>query len=84
MSHNIQSSGVCTSCENSKTSNSLHTGVVGIGSPVAIEEKVGRGHSRIEHSFFQCHECGSVWVELLDRGAFGRDRHLRRLTEGLF
>jgi hypothetical protein len=84
MSHDIQSSGICTNCENSKISKSLHAKAVKIGSPVLLVEKVGRGHSRTEHSFFQCVECGSIWVELVDGGAFGRDRNLRRLTEGLF
>lgn len=70
----------CKACSNDREPK----GLTEIGRPVTCLVTVGRGHDQTEHTFFQCDECGSVWVRLVDSGAGGHGRFMRRLTADLF
>lgn len=70
----------CKVCSKNQEPKSLTE----IGKPITTRHAVGRGHDQTEHTFFQCDECGLVWVQLVDSGAGGHGRFWQRLTEGLF
>lgn len=70
----------CNACSNDREPKALTE----IGRPVTCRVAVGRGHDQTEHTFLQCDECGSVWVRLVDSGAGGHGRFMRRLTADLF
>lgn len=80
----MESNGACYSCRSSDVSRRLHDQIKSIGDDVLIITKVGRGKDRTEHIFFQCINCGSVWVKLVDSGAGGHGLFFQRLTKDLF
>ena len=80
----MESKGVCESCLSSEKAGKLHDNTRSIGNEVLIISKVGRGKDRTEHVFFQCINCGSVWVKLVDSGAGGHGLFYQRLTKSLF
>jgi hypothetical protein len=80
----VNSTGVCGECLAAEHMNHLPGAVVAIGDDVSIRVAVGRGHDTTVHSFHQCENCGSIWVQYSDSGAGGHGRFIRRLTAGLF
>jgi hypothetical protein len=77
----MNTQGACTKC---KGARHRHKSWQPIGEPVVTHTTIGRGYDQTEHKFFQCSECGSVWVEYEDNGAGGHDTLIKLLTEGLF
>lgn len=55
-----------------------------IGEPVRVDTRFGRGTDSTAFKFFQCRECGSIWMEYEDSGAGGHGTFTKRLTEGFF
>jgi hypothetical protein len=55
-----------------------------IGRVITDETEVGRGYARTTHTFLQCPDCGSVWMELADYGAGGSGKSWHNLTAKYF
>jgi len=72
----MKSNGACEEC---KKPNNHHQKLQEIGELVCVG-----GISSTEHSFYQCDECGSIFIEIVDRGLGGHGRSLIRLTEKIF
>lgn len=80
----MKSSGSCDYCKKAATEKGIPETAKPIGDAVVIRTSIGRGHDQTDHNFFQCSECGSVWVTLIDSGAGGHGRFHRCLTSELF
>ena len=76
----MQTNGKCNSCKNAQIpSNSK-----GIGEDVYHEMAIGKGYDRTDFKFFQCLDCGSIWVQYKDSGAGGHGNFSKNLTNKLF
>lgn len=77
----MNSRGTCAECRSEAPKSKKWKAV---GEPVVCRVSVGRGYDQTEHSFYQCSECGSLWVKYEDSEAGGHGTFRKRLTEGLF
>lgn len=76
----MDSKGACKECGQDQ----FPSKAASIGENVNIMISVGRGHSNTNHSFYQCENCGSVWMVITDSGAGGHGRFPHRLTKKTF
>jgi DNA-directed RNA polymerase subunit M/transcription elongation factor TFIIS len=80
----MNSSGTCSSCRNAEVAKVIPETANAIGDEVVISTTVGRGYDQTVHTFYQCADCGSVWVTYVESGAGGHGRFHERLTKSLF
>ena len=74
----IKFAGQCKACANGKPTKSWQE----IGEKVHIE---GGKNGDTEHTFFQCGQCGSLWLQVDDIGGIGGyGTYFHRLTKGFF
>jgi len=81
----MNSSGKCIHCKAAAlSSNTLPKSLKSIGQSVMISTTIGRGHDQTLYKFFQCPDCGSVWMAYADSGAGGHGTFHRCLTGDQF
>ncbi len=77
----MKTTGTCTQCRSASSKSDTWNA---IGENVVCETAMGRGYAQTEYRFFQCAQCGSVFVEYEDSGAGGRGKFIQHLTKRLY
>ena len=81
----IHSKGTCQACKAADGNMPRQETVEQIGNQVFTESIVGRGTDRTDYSFFQCKQCGSIWLNYEESGAGGHGGPWwKRLTKEFF
>lgn len=75
MNDSIEFKGLCEECKAEEFPRKNDK----VGKKVIADIALGRGYSRTEYEYFQCLECGSIWLTMTDSGAGGHGTYRSRL-----